>query len=41
MPLGGGDVGLNVWVENNEILFYIGQSGTLDENNQMLKTWKS
>ncbi|WP_199769323.1 DUF5703 domain-containing protein [Flavivirga eckloniae] len=37
MPLGGGDVGLNVWVENNELLFYIGQSGTFDENNQMLK----
>ncbi len=37
MPLGGGDIGLNVWVENNEILFYIGQSGTFDENNQMLK----
>lgn len=37
MPVGGGDVGLNVWVENNELLFYIGQSGTFDENNQMLK----
>ena len=37
MPLGGGDVGLNVWVENNEVLMYISQSGTFDENNQMLK----
>ncbi|TGV04204.1 DUF5703 domain-containing protein [Flavivirga rizhaonensis] len=37
MPLGGGDVGLNVWVENNEVLFYVAQSGTFDENNQMLK----
>jgi len=37
MPVGGGDVGLNVWVENNELLFYIGRSGTFDENNQMLK----
>lgn len=37
MPLGGGDVGLNVWVENGDLLFYIGQSGTFDENNQMLK----
>ncbi|GAA3597527.1 DUF5703 domain-containing protein [Flavivirga amylovorans] len=37
MPLGGGDVGLNVWVENGELLFYVSQSGTFDENNQMLK----
>ncbi|HUT31397.1 MAG TPA: DUF5703 domain-containing protein [Sedimentisphaerales bacterium] len=37
MPVGGGDIGLNIWVENNELLFYIGRSGTFDENNQMLK----
>ncbi|HUT30816.1 MAG TPA: DUF5703 domain-containing protein [Sedimentisphaerales bacterium] len=37
MPVGGGDVGLNVWVEDNELLFYIGRGGTFDENNQMLK----
>jgi hypothetical protein len=37
MPLGGGDIGLNVWVENGDILFYIGRSGTFDENNQLLK----
>lgn len=37
MPVGGGDIGLNVWVEKNELLFYIGRSGTFDENNQMLK----
>lgn len=37
MPVGGGDVGLNVWVQNNELFFYIGRSGTFDENNQMLK----
>ncbi|MHC4623527.1 MAG: DUF5703 domain-containing protein, partial [Planctomycetota bacterium] len=37
IPAGGGDVGLNVWVENNELLFYIGRSGTFDENNHMLK----
>ncbi len=23
MPCGGGDIGLNVWVENGEILFYL------------------
>ena len=37
MPVGGGDIGVNVWVENNELLFYIGRSGTFDENNQTLK----
>jgi hypothetical protein len=37
MPCGGGDVGLNVWTENNELLFYIARSGTFDENNAMLK----
>jgi hypothetical protein len=37
MPCGGGDIGLNVWVENSEILFYIAHSGTFDENNTMPK----
>jgi hypothetical protein len=37
MPCGGGDIGLNVWVENNELLFYIAKSGTFDENNALLK----
>lgn len=37
MPVGGGDIGLNVWVEDSDLLFYIGRSGTFDENNQMLK----
>ncbi|MFI3318953.1 MAG: DUF5703 domain-containing protein [Rikenellaceae bacterium] len=37
MPVGGGDIGLNVWVEDGDLLFYIGQSGTFDENNHMLK----
>lgn len=37
MPCGGGDIGLNVWVENGEVLFYLSRSGTFDENNQMLK----
>jgi len=36
MPCGGGDIGLNVWVENGDVLFYISRSGTFDENNQML-----
>jgi hypothetical protein len=37
MPCGGGDIGLNVWVENGDILFYIARSGTYDENNALLK----
>jgi len=37
MPCGGGDIGLNVWVEKGELFFYISQSGTFDENNALLK----
>ncbi|RWY51626.1 DUF5703 domain-containing protein [Mucilaginibacter gilvus] len=37
MPCGGGDIGLNVWVEHGDILFYIARSGTYDENNALLK----
>jgi hypothetical protein len=38
MPCGGGDIGLNVWVENGELLFYIDRSGNIDENDQQLKS---
>lgn len=37
MPCGGGDIGMNVWVENGDLLFYISRSGTFDEHNCMLK----
>ncbi|UQZ80911.1 hypothetical protein SK3146_00067 [Paenibacillus konkukensis] len=37
MPVGGHDIGLNVWVEGEELLFYMDRSGSFDENNQMLK----
>ncbi|HEX2907767.1 MAG TPA: DUF5703 domain-containing protein, partial [Phototrophicaceae bacterium] len=37
MPCGGGDIGLNVWVENGDILFYIARSGVFDENNTLPK----
>jgi hypothetical protein len=37
MPCGGGDIGLNVWVENGDLLFYVARSGTFDENNSLLK----
>ncbi|UFH52674.1 DUF5703 domain-containing protein [Spirosoma sp. KNUC1025] len=34
---GGGDIGLNVWVENGDLLFYVAKSGTFDHNNTVLK----
>jgi len=37
MPCGGGDIGLNVWVESGELLIYVSKSGTFDENNTLLK----
>mgnify|MGYP000252368143 CR=1 FL=1 len=37
MPCVGGDIGLNVWVEDNELLFYIGREGCRDENGSLLK----
>lgn len=37
MPCGGGDVGMNVWVEDGDILFYLSRSGSFDENNTLLK----
>lgn len=37
MPCGGGSIGLNVWVESGDILFYISEGGMFDENNQLLK----
>ncbi|WP_163399566.1 DUF5703 domain-containing protein [Flavobacterium fluviatile] len=37
MPLGGGDIGMNVWVENGDLYFYFSKSGTFDEHNTLLK----
>ena len=37
MPVGGGSIGANVWVENNDILLYAAQGNWFDENNQLLK----
>lgn len=37
MPCGGHDIGLNVWVENGDVLIYMAQSGWFDENNTLLK----
>lgn len=37
MPCGGHDIGMNVWVENGELLVYMSRSGFFDENNTLLK----
>jgi hypothetical protein len=37
MPLGGGGVGLNVWVEKGDLLFYISSPDAIDENSALLK----
>lgn len=37
MPIGGGDIGLNVWVEDGDLLIYLSKSGCFDENNTLLK----
>jgi len=37
MPVGAGDIGLNLWVEKGDIYFYLSRSGTFDENNTLLK----
>ena len=37
MPLGGGDIGCNVWVESGEIFLYLQRSGCFDETGEYLK----
>ncbi len=37
MPLMGGDIGCNVWVENGDLLLYVQRSGSLSENGEYLK----
>ncbi len=37
MPVGGGDIGLNVWAEDGDVLFYMCRSGAYDENGALLK----
>lgn len=37
MPVGGGDIGCNAWVENGELLIYMQRSGSLSETNEYLK----
>ena len=40
MPCGGGDIGLNVWVEKGDVLFYMSRSGAFDENKVKTITQK-
>ena len=37
MPVGGGDIGCNAWVENGELFIYMQRSGSLSETNEYLK----
>jgi hypothetical protein len=38
MPIGNGDIGLNVWVEpSGDLLFFIGKTDAWDENMRLLK----
>lgn len=37
MPVGGHSIGLNLWVENGDILFYAQRSGCFTENNEYHK----
>jgi len=41
MPIGNGDIGLNMWVENNgDICFYIGKTDSWGDNGRLLKVGK-
>lgn len=37
MPCGAGDIGMNVWVENGELLIYVARSGSFNEDNALMK----
>jgi hypothetical protein len=37
MPLSGGDLGINVWVEGDDLLFYIGHTDSRVENQKLVK----
>ncbi len=41
IPLGNGDIGINVWVERNgDLLFYLSKTDAWSENGQLLKLGK-
>lgn len=37
MPVGGHSIGLNVWVEDGDVMFYAARSGAFSEHNEYLK----
>ncbi len=38
MPIGNGDIGLNIWTESNgEVVLYIGETDAWNENGRLLK----
>jgi len=37
MPCGGGDIAMNVWVEEGELLIYLARSGSFNEDNALMK----
>ncbi len=38
IPMGNGDIGINLWIENEgDLLFYIAKSDAFSEHNQLLK----
>lgn len=37
MPLGGGDIGCNLWVESGDLMLYMQRSGCFSENGEYLK----
>ena len=38
MPVGGCDVGCNIWLEEGDIYYYFGRDNSMDENNALLKS---
>ncbi|MGD9127074.1 MAG: DUF5703 domain-containing protein, partial [Planctomycetia bacterium] len=41
MPLGNGDIGINVWTENeSDLVFYLGKTDAWDDNGSLLKLGK-
>ncbi|MEN7974095.1 MAG: DUF5703 domain-containing protein, partial [Verrucomicrobiota bacterium] len=41
MPIGNGDIGLNVWTEQNgDVVFYLSKTDAWSENNRLLKLGK-
>ena len=37
MPCGGGDIGMNIWVGNGDVLIYVARSGSFNEDNALMK----